>query len=887
MTGQAVDLAEIQSDTSGTAGMRVTDWFTAGRLAGMVFVADDLAAWLTGVLADAGRRRLITFVRGTDQERALRRAATAAVELTVGELRPDDRDRASGMALVISQVFGKPLPAVPLAAHATILQALQAGIAGQLAVLDDVSLTGTGQSSADVLGLPASQLAERLTAYLVREIVSRGAEGSPLFPLASQLNDDLTHLQGLRVEGKVDQLGGKLAEVLDRLDDLRPPRTARVAPAQLPPLTRGFAGREAYLAVLAGLLDPAVTTAAVAVSGLAGVGKTTLVVAAGHVARDRGWFPGGALFVDLHGYDERPVEPGAALDSLLRALGLAAEDLPPTVEERAGLYRSALAQTAEPMLVIADNASSEAQVRPLLPGAGPHKVLVTSRQNLTGLDARLIDITTLSDEEAIEVLDAALRIARPEDNRIGEDFGAATRIARVCSGLPLALRIVAALLKDDPTFSTIELADELAAGESRLERLTYDDGNELGPTSVAAAFELSYRRLEPSSAKVFRLLSAVPGPDISNAAAAALTDLPIPAARRILASLASAHLVESAKEAGRWQMHDLVRFYTIQKSDLNARADDREQARERVLGYYLRMAGAANERLSVTLTTPGSGEFSGYAEALDWLDAERVNLIAAIDLAAESGRHEVAISLPLAIANYLGPWRGRTDELIAVATISLDISRQVNDKDGEAKAATIIENAVASARNLRANYGESGESPDRHGIARYLAMWDPTLAGLIASRRGVAAATTAFHEHLDGVENALIWSALARALKHLRYRELTLDDASKFGHIDKAVIARATDAINGLVHIPEALWRVMPWGYSLSDFVAAGQGDPDAAIASRDELSTFVVRNPGAAALCATIEHIIDHSYDPALARSLTNPVDQAVLTTVLHHIVT
>ena len=107
-----------------------------------------------------------------------------------------------------------------------------------------------------------------------------------------------------------------------------------------------------------------------AVAGLAGVGKTTLAVEAGHAAMKRGWFGGGVLFIDLHGYDEAPVEPAQALDALLRALGVPAEHIPPAAEERAGLYRSVLAQIADPVLVIADNASSEAQVRPLLPGAG-------------------------------------------------------------------------------------------------------------------------------------------------------------------------------------------------------------------------------------------------------------------------------------------------------------------------------------------------------------------------------------------------------------------------------------------------------------------------------------------------------------------------------------
>ena len=200
---------------------------------------------------------------------------------------------------------------------------------------------------------------------------------------------------------------------------VRAAASAPVALAQLPPLVAGFTGRETELAMMTGLLDPGGAAGAVvvsAVAGLAGVGKTALAVQAGHAARERGWFRGGVLFIDLHGYDPRPVEPGQALDALLRALGVAAEHIPPGAEARAGLYRSVLAQISEPVLVIADNASSEAQVRPLLPGAGPHRVVVTSRHTLGSLDARLLDVTVLDDAAGVALLDAALHAARPDDD---------------------------------------------------------------------------------------------------------------------------------------------------------------------------------------------------------------------------------------------------------------------------------------------------------------------------------------------------------------------------------------------------------------------------------------------------------------------------------------
>jgi hypothetical protein len=180
----------------------------------MVFVADDLAAWLVGILAGAGRKKLTTLILGTDQERALWSAATTAVQSTASELRPGDDEQAEQLAMVVSEVFGESAPETPLDGQATVLEELQAGIARQLEVLDDASLTGMGQSSAEVLGVPAEVVATKLTGHLVREIVLRGSRGGPLFPLASQLNHDMTHLQSQRIEAIVDQLADEVRKAL-------------------------------------------------------------------------------------------------------------------------------------------------------------------------------------------------------------------------------------------------------------------------------------------------------------------------------------------------------------------------------------------------------------------------------------------------------------------------------------------------------------------------------------------------------------------------------------------------------------------------------------------------------------------------------------------------
>lgn len=183
----------------------------------MPFVADDLGAWLIGLLADASRKKLTELVLGTEQERALRSAATVAIQLTAHELRPGDVEQAGQLAMVTDQVFADPLLEAPLVGDGTMLEALRAGIIGQLAVLDNTSLTETGQSSADVLDISAGVLADRLFSHLVREVIVRGSRGGPLTPLADQLNHDLTHWQGERLEEMVSEV----LQALARLDQER------------------------------------------------------------------------------------------------------------------------------------------------------------------------------------------------------------------------------------------------------------------------------------------------------------------------------------------------------------------------------------------------------------------------------------------------------------------------------------------------------------------------------------------------------------------------------------------------------------------------------------------------------------------------------------------
>jgi tetratricopeptide (TPR) repeat protein len=509
--------------------------------------------------------------------------------------------------------------------------------------------------------------------------------------------------------------------------------TAPTALAQLPPLAAGFTGRDAELAQVAGLLDPAAGAGAVvvsAVAGLAGVGKTALAVHAAHAAREAGWFPGGMLFIDLHGYDNAPVQPGQALDALLRALGVAGEHIPDGAEQRAGLYRSALAQVSDPVLVIADNASAEAQVRPLLPGPGPHRVIITSRHTLAGLGARLLDVTVLGQEAAVRLLDTVILAARPDDDRVGGDPAAAETLAAACGGLPLALQITAALLVADPALSAAELAEQMSDGVRRLETLRYDDGGGVSAPSVAAAFELSYRQLDEDAARMFRLLPAGPGPDASTAAAAELVGWPGGRTRAALGRLMRAHLVEPSGVRDRWRMHDLLRLYARQVPDDST--GEREQASDRVLAWYLRYARAASQHLRALAGNQVPAEFTDRDDALAWLDAERPGLIAAVTAADAAGRHQEAMLLPLDLGEYLDR-RRRFDDWLTVAAVSRDSAHQLNDKRSEAAALGALGNALIQVRRF-----EEAVSAHRDAVAIYRDTGDRHREGISLNNLGNA-----------------------------------------------------------------------------------------------------------------------------------------------------
>ncbi|WP_412539200.1 BTAD domain-containing putative transcriptional regulator [Longispora sp. K20-0274] len=341
---------------------------------------------------------------------------------------------------------------------------------------------------------------------------------------------------------------------------------AAPVPRQLPPDTARLVGRTTALARITGGTLTLVT-------GPAGVGKTTLAVHAAHRIRDR--HPGGELFANLGG-GLRRVDPGDVQRRFLHALG--APSVPGDPEERTALYRSTLADRR--LVVLLDDAADEAQVRPLLVGAGS-AVIVTSRSRLPGLtSADVVELSPMDLADAVDLLAAV--VGR---DRVAADPGAAAALAGYCGHLPLALRTAAARLLTRPRWSLADLAARLAGERDRLDVLA------AGDLTVRASLGVSYEGLDPAAATTLRRLARLGVPAAPAWIAHALLDAP---AEAVLDALADAHLLDVDAPDGlgrvRYRLHDLVRLYAAERSLAEDSPTDWDAAARRVLGGWLAQA---------------------------------------------------------------------------------------------------------------------------------------------------------------------------------------------------------------------------------------------------------------------------------------------------------
>ena len=420
-----------------------------------------------------------------------------------------------------------------------------------------------------------------------------------------------------------------------------------------------------------------------AIGGMAGIGKTAFAVHAAHKLAPQ--FPDGQIFMPLHGHTpgQQPVSPADALASLLQAAGVAAQQIPAGLEPRAWLWRDHLADKR--LLLVLDDAAGHDQVRPLLPGTAGSLVLVTSRRHLTALeDVQVISLDTLPPDDAARLL---VRLAArpgldPGDNAVRE-------ISRVCGYLPLAVGMLARQLHHHPAWSAAGLAADLRAARHRLELMRAEN------LSVAAAFDLSYQDLTSAQQRLFRRLGLHPGTEIDAYAVAALDDSDLDATRRHLDGLYD-HYLLAEPARGRYRMHDLIGEHARVLAAADPTAD-RDAALDRLLGYYLHTARSASRyltrripagpRASTVVPPAHTPDLSGSKDAAAWMDAESVNLHAAVGYAAAHGLPDYAIAIPAAMHGFLR-YRGHLDEVVALHHVALDAARHAGDQIAEANALT-------------------------------------------------------------------------------------------------------------------------------------------------------------------------------------------------------
>ncbi|MUN38683.1 tetratricopeptide repeat protein [Actinomadura litoris] len=472
----------------------------------------------------------------------------------------------------------------------------------------------------------------------------------------------------------------------------RPPRND--LPRDLP----DFTGREAELAAVLAAVE---ADRVVALDGMAGVGKTCLAVRAAH--RLAAAYPDAQLYVDLHGFTagREPLDPDAALRTLLAALDVPSEKIPQEggIEPLAACWRSELAHRRA--VVVLDNAAGAEQVRPLLPGAGPSVALITSRNRLLGLDeVPPVSLDVLSPRESAELLARASGDPGGAEGRLARDPESAAEVLRLCGHLPLALRLAAARLRHRPGWTVGVLVERLAEGASEFD----------------TAFAMSVRQLDRARRRFFLLLGLVPGSSFDEYVAAALADLPVRDAREMLEDLLDAHLVQQPA-AGRYRLHDLVRQHarraasehddqlagggTTPHTPRNSQFSgggttphaprnsflESERALTRVLDYYVHAAAAADAAMSHAV--PGRAasasrppadlpRFAGKHAALFWFGTEYTNLMAVFETAVATGADRHVCELPRVMRAFFARRCGTT-HLNVLFERSLIAARRLGD----------------------------------------------------------------------------------------------------------------------------------------------------------------------------------------------------------------
>lgn len=471
-----------------------------------------------------------------------------------------------------------------------------------------------------------------------------------------------------------------------------------------------------------------------AIEGMAGVGKTQLAIRASHELVRAGHFTDVQLHVNLRGFDPEvpPADPAAVLEAFLRRLGVPAQHIPVSREDRAAMYRDRLRERSA--LILLDNAADEDQVHDLIPAGPTCLVLITSRRSLAGLDGvtpHLID--TFTDTESLDLL---IRIAGR--HRVTAEPEAATRIVEYCDRLPLALALTAARLRSRPSWSLAEHADRMRAG--RLEAIR------AGSRAIRPVFDLSYRDLTEPLQRIFRLLGHHPGPDFTPAILAALADIPVDKAEGALEQLQDENLIRQ-NTPGRYELHDLLRTYANELADTDPEPDPTAP-----LTRLATWAVATGHAAALAIGTPPLTDvlseqaarpirFAGYDKGMAWFDNERQNLATIQDSAARAGLHHRVWQLA-SVQKEFCIVRHRFDDFVVLHQRAVAAARAAGDQAAEA----LMLSGLGSAY-WRMNRLDEAEDSCLKALQIYRTVIDPSAEGMALIDYGAVQCQRGNHQH--------------------------------------------------------------------------------------------------------------------------------------------
>ncbi|GII60652.1 SARP family transcriptional regulator [Sphaerisporangium krabiense] len=540
-------------------------------------------------------------------------------------------------------------------------------------------------------------LRERLRGQLMTALYRSGRQAEALQVYRNARRTMIEEL-GIEPNERLQQLEHAILTSDESLDPPSPQDRVEVQPAPAVPNVPGmlptdiadFTGRTKQIEdirqrlMLASEDRSRFAVPIIVIVGKPGVGKTTVAVHASHSVGDR--FPHGQLFADLHGAAPRPASPMQVLERFLRVLGVSGTAIPDGLEERAEMYRALLADRR--MLIVLDDAGSESQVLPLLPGNPASAVIITSRSRLAGLAGAVhVDVDIFESDQSVNLLS---RIAGIE--RVQSEIEAAEALAELCGHLPLALRIAGARLSARPHWSIEQLVSRLEDETRRLDELKH------GEMGIRASISLTYDSISEDARRLFRRLTILDAQIFSAWVSAALLDQPLHDAQDLLDDLADAQLIETTGVGygvhSQYRFHDLLRVFARERLAAEETPAERGAALARVLGGLLFLAEAAHRREyggdyvqihsgAVRWPLPAKLVDQLVAAPLQWYERERSMLVSGIRQAAQAGLVELCWDLAISSVTlfesrvYLDDWR-------ETHQIALAAARQAQDKRGQA-----------------------------------------------------------------------------------------------------------------------------------------------------------------------------------------------------------